>query len=153
MASESKYTIASHGAQFVEVKVDEELGIIKVTRVVEITAAGKIISPKTAHSQEFGGVVWGIGMALTEETQVDHRYGRIMNPNFAGYYIPSHADVMGVDTGFVEEIDTIVNPLGVKGLGELGMVGVPAAIANAVYHATGKRMRNLPITPDKLIQA
>jgi xanthine dehydrogenase YagR molybdenum-binding subunit len=142
----SKYTVASHGAQFVEVKVDEELGIIKVTRVVELTAAGKIISPKTAHSQELGGVVWGIGMALTEETQIDHRYGRIMNPNFAGSSIPSHADVMGVD-----EIDTIVNPLGVKGLGELGMVGVPAAIANAVFHATGKRMRNLPITPDKLM--
>lgn len=147
----SKYAIASHGAQFVEVKVDEELGIIKVTRVVEITAAGKIINPKGAKSQEIGGVVWGIGMALTEETQVDHRYGRIMNPNFAGYYIPAHADVLGVDTGFVDEIDTIVNPLGVKGLGELGMVGVPAAIANAVYHATGKRMRDLPITPDKMI--
>jgi xanthine dehydrogenase YagR molybdenum-binding subunit len=145
----SKYTIASHGAQFVEVKVDEELGIIKVTRVVELTAAGKIINPKGAKSQEIGGVVWGIGMALTEETQVDHRYGRIMNPNFAGYYIPSHADVMGVDTGFVEEIDTIINPLGVKGLGELGMVGVPAAIANAIFHATGKRFRDLPITPDK----
>lgn len=147
----SKYTIASHGAQFAEVKVDEELGIIKVTRVVEITAAGKIISPKTAHSQEMGGVVWGIGMALTEETQIDHRYGRIMNPNFAGYYVPANADVLEVDTGFVEEIDTIVNPLGVKGLGELGMVGVPAAIANAVYHATGKRFRNLPITPDKFL--
>lgn len=147
----SKYTIASHGAQFVEVKVDEELGIIKVTRVVELTAAGKIINPKGAKSQEIGGVVWGIGMALTEETQVDHRYGRIMNPNFAGYYIPAHADVQGVETGFVEEIDTVINPLGVKGLGELGMVGVPAAIANAVFHATGKRFRNLPITPDKLI--
>ncbi len=150
-AERSKYTIASHGAQFAEVKVDEELGIVRVTRVVEITAAGKIISPKTAHSQELGGVVWGIGMALTEETQVDHRYGRIMNPNFAGYYIPAHADVVGVDTGFVEEIDTIVNPLGVKGLGELGMVGVPAAIANAIFHATGRRFRDLPITPDKLI--
>jgi xanthine dehydrogenase YagR molybdenum-binding subunit len=148
----SKYAIASHGAQFVEVKVDEELGIIRVTRVVELTAAGKIISPKTAHSQELGGVVWGIGMALTEETQVDHRYGRIMNPNFAGYYIPAHADVVGVETGFVEEIDKIVNPLGVKGLGELGMVGVPAAIANAVYHATGKRFRDLPITPDKFLK-
>ena len=147
----SKYAIASHGAQFVEVKVDEELGIIRVTRVVELTAAGKIVSPKTAHSQELGGVVWGIGMALTEETQVDHRYGRIMNPNFAGYYVPVNADVLQVDTGFVEEIDTVINPLGVKGLGELGMVGVPAAIANAVYHATGKRMRNLPITPDKIL--
>ncbi|NJM52076.1 MAG: xanthine dehydrogenase family protein molybdopterin-binding subunit [Blastocatellia bacterium] len=145
----NKYAIASHGAQFVEVKVDEELGIIKVTRVVELTAAGKIINPKGAKSQEIGGVVWGIGMALTEETQVDHRFGRIMNPNFASYYIPGHADVQGVETGFVEEIDTIVNPLGVKGLGELGMVGIPAAITNAIYHATGKRFRNLPVTPDK----
>ncbi|HRH43394.1 MAG TPA: xanthine dehydrogenase family protein molybdopterin-binding subunit [Pyrinomonadaceae bacterium] len=147
----SKYAIASHGAQFVEVKVDEELGIVRVTRVVELTAAGKIINPKGAHSQEMGGVVWGIGMALTEETQIDHRYGRIMNPNFAGYYVPSNADVLDIDTGFVEEVDKIVNPLGVKGLGELGMVGVPAAIANAVYHATGKRFRNLPITPDKFL--
>jgi xanthine dehydrogenase YagR molybdenum-binding subunit len=146
-----KYAIASHGAQFVEVKVDEELGIVKVTRVVELTASGKIINPKGAKSQEIGGVVWGIGMALTEETQIDHRYGRIMNPNFAGYYVPSNADVLDVETGFVEEIDTIVNPLGVKGLGELGMVGVPAAIANAIYHATGKRFRHLPITPDKFI--
>ncbi len=146
-----KYTTASHGAQFVEVKVDEELGIVKVTRIVEMTAAGKIINPKGAHSQEIGAAVWGIGMALTEETQIDHRYGRIMNPNLGGYHVPVNADVLELDTDFVEENDTIVNPLGVKGLGELGLVGVPAAIANAVYHATGKRMRNLPITVDKLL--
>jgi xanthine dehydrogenase YagR molybdenum-binding subunit len=146
-----KYATASHGAQFVEVKVDEDLGIVKVTRVVEMTAAGKIINPKGAHSQEIGGVVWGIGMALHEETLVDHRYGRIMNPNFAGYHVPVNADILDLDTGFVEEEDKIVNPLGVKGLGELGMVGIPAAIANAIYHATGKRVRELPITPDKLI--
>ncbi len=147
-----KYSTASHGAQFVEVKVDEELGIIKVSRVVELTAAGKIINPKGAHSQEIGGVVWGIGMALHEETQVDHRYGRIMNPNLAGYHVPVNADILDLDTGFVEEEDKIVNPLGVKGLGELGMVGIPAAIANAVYHATGKRIRNLPLTVDKLLK-
>lgn len=146
-----KYSTASHGAQFVEVKVDEELGIVKVTKVVELTAAGKIINPKGAHSQEMGGVVWGIGMALTEETQVDHRYGRIMNPDLGGYYVPTNADILEVDTGFVEEEDKIVNPLGVKGLGELGMVGIPAAIANAIYHATGKRMRDLPITVEKLL--
>jgi xanthine dehydrogenase YagR molybdenum-binding subunit len=90
-------------------------------------------------------------MALTEETEIDHRYGRIMNPNLGGYHVPVNADVLEIETGFVEEIDTIVNPLGVKGLGELGLVGIPAAIANAVYHATGKRMRKLPITVDKLI--
>jgi xanthine dehydrogenase YagR molybdenum-binding subunit len=146
-----KYSTASHGAQFVEVKVDEELGIIKVTRVVELTAAGKIINPKGAKSQEIGGVVWGIGMALHEETQIDHRYGRIMNPDLGGYYVPTNADILDVQTGFVEEVDLIVNPLGVKGLGELGMVGIPAAIANAIYHATGRRMRDLPITVDKLL--
>lgn len=147
----SKYSLGSHGAQFIEVKVDEDLGRVKVTRVIAATAAGKIINPKGAHSQEMGAVVWGIGMALTEETEIDHRYGRMMNPNLAGYHVPVNADIGEVETIFVPEEDKIVNPLGVKGLGELGMVGVPAAIANAIYHATGKRVRHLPITPDKLL--
>jgi xanthine dehydrogenase YagR molybdenum-binding subunit len=146
-----KYSIGSHGVQFVEVKVDEDLGIIRVSRVVEATAAGKIINPKGAHSQEMGAVVWGIGMALNEQTEIDHRFGRMMNPNLAGYHVAVNADVQEVETIFVPEEDKIVNPLGVKGLGELGMVGVPAAIANAVYHATGKRVRDLPITPDKIL--
>ena len=146
-----KYAIAAHGAQFVEVKVDEDLGIVRVTRVVEATATGKIMNPKTSHSQEMGGVVWGIGMALHEATEVDHRYGRMMNPQLADYHIPSNLDVHQVDTMFVEEDDKIVNPLGVKGMGELGMIGIPAAIANAVFHATGKRIRDLPITVDKLL--
>jgi xanthine dehydrogenase YagR molybdenum-binding subunit len=90
-------------------------------------------------------------MALTEETEIDHRYGRIMNPNLANYHVPVNADIFDVETLFVEEDDKIVNPLGVKGMGELGMVGIPAAIANAVFHATGKRIRHLPITPDKLL--
>lgn len=146
-----KYATASHGAQFVEVKVDEEIGTVRVTRVVQGTAAGKIINPKGAHSQEMGGVVWGIGMALTEKTEIDHRIGRIMNPNLAGYHVPVNADIGSIETIFVPEEDKIVNPLGAKGLGELGLVGIPAAIANAVFHATGKRIRELPITPDKLI--
>ena len=146
-----KYAIAAHGAQFVEVKVDEDLGTVRVTRVVEATACGKIMNPKTSHSQEMGGVVWGIGMALTEATEIDHRYGRIMNPNLANYHVPVNADVYEIETIFVEEEDKIVNELGVKGMGELGMVGIPAAIANAIYHATGKRIRSLPITPDKLL--
>ena len=146
-----KYAIAAHGAQFVEVKVDEDLGIVKVTRVVEATASGKIINPKAAHSQEIGGVVWGIGMALTEETLIDHRYGRITNPQLADYHVPSNADVLQIDTMFIDEEDKIVNELGIKGMGELGMVGIPAAIANAVFNATGKRIRDLPITPDKLL--
>lgn len=146
-----QYSLASHGCQFIEVKVDEDIGLIKVTRTVAATAAGRIVNPKGAHSQEMGAVVWGIGMALTEETEVDHRIGRMMNANLAGYHVPVNADIKEVDTLFIHEEDKIVNPLGAKGLGELGMVGVPAAIANAVYHATGKRVRDLPITPDKLI--
>ena len=94
---------------------------------------------------------WGIGMALQEATEIDHRYGRIMNPNLQHYHVPVNADVHEIETMFVEEDDKIVNPLGVKGMGELGMVGIPAAIANAVFHATGRRIRDLPITPDKLL--
>jgi xanthine dehydrogenase YagR molybdenum-binding subunit len=146
-----KYALLAHGAQFVEVTVDPDLGIVRVTRAIEVTACGKIINPKASHSQEIGGVVWGIGMALQEATEIDHRYGRIMNPNLQHYHVPVNADVHRIETMFVEEDDTIVNPLGVKGMGELGMVGIPAAIANAVFHATGRRIRELPITPDKLL--
>ena len=146
-----KFASLAHGAQFVEVKVDPELGTVKVSRVVEITACGKIMNPLASHSQEIGGVVWGIGMALEEATEVDHRYGRIMNASLQHYHVPVNADIHSIETVFVEEDDTVVNPLGVKGMGELGMVGIPAAIANAVFHATGRRVRDLPITPDKLI--
>ena len=146
-----KYTTMAHGAQFVEVKVDEDLGIIKVTKVVEATAVGKMMNPKTSHSQEMGGVAWGIGMALHEATEIDHRFGRMMTTDLAGYHVPSNADIHEVETAFVEEEDKIVNPLGIKGMGELCMVGIPAAIANAIFHATGKRIRELPITPDKLL--
>jgi len=146
-----KYATMAHGAQFVEVKVDPDLGSVRVTRAIEVTACGKIINPKASHSQEIGGVVWGIGMALQEATEIDHRYGRIMNPNLQHYHVPVNADVHEVETLFVEEDDKVVNPLGVKGMGELGMVGIPAAIANAVFHATGRRVRDLPITPDKLL--
>lgn len=147
----AKYASLAHGAQFVEVKVDPDLGTIRVSRVVEITACGKILNPLASHSQEIGGVVWGIGMALEEATEVDHRTGRIMTASLQHYHVPVNADIHSIETIFVEEDDTIVNPLGVKGMGELGMVGIPAAIANAVYHATGKRIRDLPITPEKLL--
>ncbi|HSI47137.1 MAG TPA: xanthine dehydrogenase family protein molybdopterin-binding subunit [Ideonella sp.] len=146
-----KYASLAHGAQFVEVKVDPDLGTMRVTRVIEITACGKILNPLASHSQEIGGVVWGIGMALEEATEVDHRTGRFMTANLQHYHVPVNADIHAIETIFVEEDDTIVNPLGVKGMGELGMVGIPAAIANAVYHATGKRIRDLPITPEKLL--
>ena len=145
------YALLAHGAQFIEVKVDPDVGTIRVTRAIEVTACGKIINPKASHSQEIGGVVWGIGMALQEATEIDHRYGRIMNPNLQHYHVPVNADVLEIETMFVEEDDKVVNPLGVKGMGELGLVGIPAAIANAVFHATGKRVRDLPITPDKLL--
>ena len=147
----AKYAALAHGAQFVEVKVDPDLGTVKVTRVIEVTACGRILNPLASHSQEIGGVVWGIGMALEEATEIDHRYGRIMNANLQHYHVPVNADIHSIETIFVEEDDTIVNPLGVKGMGELGMVGIPAAIANAVFHATGKRVRDLPITPEKLL--
>jgi xanthine dehydrogenase YagR molybdenum-binding subunit len=144
------YAHNTHSAIFAEVKVDEELGVIRVTRVVNAVAAGRILNTKTAHSQIMGSVVWGIGMALHEETLVDHNFGRVMNANIAEYHVPVNADVHDIEVIFVDEPDDIVNPLGIKGLGEIGIVGVAAAIANAVYHATGKRVRDLPITLDKL---
>jgi xanthine dehydrogenase YagR molybdenum-binding subunit len=142
----------THSAIFAEVKVDEELGVIRVTRVVSAVAAGRILNTKAARSQIVGGVVWGIGMALHEETLIDHKLGRIMNANIAEYHVPVNADVHDIEVIFVDEADNIVNPLGIKGLGEIGIVGVAAAIANAIYHATGKRVRDLPITLDKLQQ-
>lgn len=147
----NKYATAAHGAQFAEVKVDPDTFMVKVARVIEVTACGRIMNPLTSHSQEIGGVVWGIGAALHEATEIDHRFGRIMNASLADYHVPTNADVHEIQTMFVEEDDKVVNPLGVKGMGELGMVGIPAAIANAVFHATGKRVRDLPITPDKLV--
>jgi xanthine dehydrogenase YagR molybdenum-binding subunit len=140
----------THSAIFAEVKVDEELGVIRVTRVVNAVAAGRILNLKTAHSQVMGGVVWGIGMALHEETLFDHHFGRVMNANIAEYHVPVNADVHDIKVIFVDEPDDIINPLGIKGLGEIGIVGVAAAIANAVFHATGTRVRDLPITLDKL---
>jgi xanthine dehydrogenase YagR molybdenum-binding subunit len=139
----------THSAIFAEVKVDEQIGVIRVTRVVSAIAAGRILNTKTASSQILGGVVWGIGMALHEETLIDHKVGRIMNANIAEYHVPVNADIHDIKVIFVDEPDDS-NPLGIKGLGEIGIVGVAAAIANAVYHATGKRVRDLPITLDKL---
>ena len=149
---DSKYSHFAHSAVFAEVKVDEQLGVIRVTRVVSAVAAGRILNPKTAGSQILGAVVGGIGMALHEETATDHRFGRFMTHNLADYHVPANADVHAIDVIFVEERDDEINPLGVKGVGEIGIVGTAAAIANAVYHATGKRVRDLPITLDKLMR-
>jgi xanthine dehydrogenase YagR molybdenum-binding subunit len=144
------YAKNTHSAVFAEVKVDEQLGIVRVTRVVNAVAAGRILNLKTATSQIMGSVVWGIGMALHEETLYDHRFGRIMNANIAEYHVPVNADIYDIDVIFVDEPDALINPLGIKGLGEIGIVGVAAAVANAVYHATGRRVRDLPITLDKV---
>jgi len=147
---DGKHAQNTHSAVFAEVKIDEQLGVIRVTRVVSAVAAGRILNTKTASNQIMGSVVWGIGMALHEETLVDHHFGRIMNANIAEYHVPVNADVHDIKVIFVDEPDNIINPLGIKGVGEIGIVGVAAAIANAVYHATGKRVRDLPITLDKL---
>jgi xanthine dehydrogenase YagR molybdenum-binding subunit len=147
----SKFSHYTHSAIFAEVKIDEQIGVIRVTRVVNAVAAGRILNPKIAASQILGAVVGGIGMALHEETVTDNRFGRFMNHNFADYHVPANADVQAIDVIFVEENDDEINPLGVKGVGEIGIVGTAAAIANAIYHATGKRIRGLPITIDKLL--
>lgn len=145
------YSTATHSAVFVEVSVDEDLGTVRVNRVVSAVAAGRVVNPKTARSQILGGVVWGIGMALHEETQTDHGLGRILNHNLAEYHVPVNADIGDIEVLFVEEHDDVVNELGSKGVGEIGVVGVAAAVANAIYHATGKRVREFPITLDKLL--
>jgi xanthine dehydrogenase YagR molybdenum-binding subunit len=150
-SKQKKYTMQTHSAVFVEVEVDEDFGTVAVTRVVSAIAGGRIINPKAARSQIVGGVVWGIGMALHEETLTDHALGRFMNHSYAEYHIPVNADIPDVEVVFVEEHDDIVNPLGAKGMGEIGIVGVAAAVANAVFHATGKRVRDLPITLDKTV--
>jgi xanthine dehydrogenase YagR molybdenum-binding subunit len=151
MISQMQKSRNTHSAIFAEVKIDEELGVIRVTRIVNAVAAGRIINPKTARSQILGGVVMGIGMALHEESMMDHTLGRFMNHSFAEYHIPVNADIHDIEVIFVDEPDPEVTPLGVKGLGEIGIVGTAAAVANAIFHATGKRVRSLPITIDKLL--
>lgn len=146
-----KYSMHAFGAHFAEVRIDEELGILRVTRFVTACGAGRIVNERTAVTQLTGAVVGGIGQALFEETVVDHRMGRIVNSSLAEYHVPVNADIQNVEAFFVEELDDKVNPLGVKGIGEVGYVGVSAAIANAVFNATGKRIRTLPITLDKLM--
>jgi xanthine dehydrogenase YagR molybdenum-binding subunit len=146
-----KYSMHAFGAVFVEVTVDEDLGEIRVPRVVGVYGVGKLMNAKTGYSQLMGGIVWGIGLALLEETVIDKRNGRAVNGNLAEYHVPVNADIQNIDVQIVDEDDPHVNPLGAKGIGEIGITGVGAAIANAVYHATGKRVRDLPVTLDKLL--
>ena len=122
-------------------------------RIVTAHGVGRIVNPRTARSQIVGGVVWGVGMALLEETLVDPRVGRYLNADLAEYHVPVNADIGTIDTTFVAEDDPHVSPIGAKGAGEIGITGVAASIANAVYHATGVRVRDLPITLDKILRA
>jgi len=150
-AARDRYATRAFGAQFVEVRVDPELGEVRVSRAVGAFAAGRILNDKTARSQFMGGMVWGISMALLEDTAYDQTLGRIMNNDLSEYLVPVNLDVPPIEVVLVEEEDPYVNELGVKGVGEIGITGMAAAIANAVYHATGRRVRDLPITLDKLL--
>jgi len=148
---EAKYASHSFGAQFAEVAVDADLGIVRLRRIVGAFAGGRILNAKTAHSQFYGGIVQGIGCALLEQTRLDAHGGSFTNVNLGEYLLPVNADIPPIDIIMVEEDDPHVNPIGVKGIGEIGIIGVAPAIANAVYNATGKRVRDLPITIDKLL--
>jgi len=145
------YSMYSFSIHFVQVKVHSLTGVVKVNKIVSVGDSGTIVSPKTARSQMVGGAVGGIGMALTEESIIDHRYGRYINNNFADYHVPVNADVPEIDVNFINKPDPYINPMGAKGMGEIALIGFSAAVANAVFNATGKRIRTLPITPDKIL--
>jgi len=145
------YSMYSFSIHFVQVKVHALTGVVKVSKIVSVGDSGTIVSPKTARSQMLGGAVGGIGMALTEESIIDHRYGRYINNNFADYHVPVNADVPEIDVNFINRPDPYINPMGAKGMGEIALIGFSAAVANAVFNATGKRIRTLPITPDKIL--
>ncbi len=146
-----KYAMYSWSVHFVVVHVNPATGVVKLDKVTCVADSGRIISPKTARSQIIGGAIMGIGMALMEEAVIDHRYGRVVNGNLADYHVPVNADIPHIDALFVNKPDLNINPIGAKGMGEIALIGMAAAVANAVYNATGKRVRDLPITPDKLI--
>lgn len=146
-----QYSSKSFCANFVEVQVHAETREVKVTRVVSVIDCGRIINQQTAHSQALGSIVWGIGIALMEEGIIDHNFGRYVNNNLTDYHVPVNADVPNIEIHFIEKPDEIATPIGTKGLGEIALIGFSAAVANAVFHATGKRIRQLPITLDKLL--
>jgi xanthine dehydrogenase YagR molybdenum-binding subunit len=148
---QKKYAFYSFGAQFCEVEVNQWTCEIRVKRVTSIIDIGAVVNPKTARNQIIGGIVFGIGMALLEGSHLDEATGRYANANFADYLVPTNADVPYIDVHFIGQPDTIFNPIGVRGAGEIGVTGTPAAIANAVYNATGRRVRDFPITLEKLL--
>ena len=145
------YSMYSFSIHFVKVKVHSLTGVVKVDKIVSVGDSGTIVSPKTARSQMVGGAVGGVGMALTEESVIDHRYGRYINNNFADYHVPVNADIPEIEVHFINKPDPYINPMGAKGMGEIALIGFSAAVANAVFNATGKRIRTLPITPDKIL--
>jgi xanthine dehydrogenase YagR molybdenum-binding subunit len=150
-AGASAYSSHSFNANFAEVWVSRSTGAASVKRFLSATAAGKILNLKTARSQIIGGNTWGIGMALTEESVVDPRWGNFITRSFADYHVPANLDIGHIETIFIREEDVIPNKMGIKGIGEIAIVGVAGAVANAIFNATGKRIRQLPITPDKLL--
>jgi xanthine dehydrogenase YagR molybdenum-binding subunit len=149
--ADTRFSMYAYGAVFAEVAVDEALGVVRIRRIYACYDAGRVVNPKLAHSQAIGGMVGGIGMALLEATELDHRDGRIVNANLSDYLVPVNADVPALDAAFLHTEDTIADPIGVKGLGEIVIVAVPAAIANAVFNATGKRVTDLPIRLEHLL--
>jgi xanthine dehydrogenase YagR molybdenum-binding subunit len=150
-AAQSIYAMHAHGAVFAEVTVDPDLGQIRVTRVVGAFAAGRVINPRLVRSQLFGGMIWGVSFALHEHAVMDRRSGRTLNANLAEYHVPVNADVPSIEALMIDEHDPYVNPLGIKGVGEIGITGTAGAVANAVWHATGIRVRRFPIRIDDLV--
>jgi xanthine dehydrogenase YagR molybdenum-binding subunit len=147
----AKYAMYSWSVHFIKVLVNPATGVVRIDKAVSVADCGHIVSHKTARSQIIGGTIMGIGMALMEEAVIDHRYGRLVNNNFADYHVPIQADIPQSEALFVNKPDPYINPMGAKGMGEIATIGVAAAVANAVYNATGKRVRELPITPDKVV--
>jgi xanthine dehydrogenase YagR molybdenum-binding subunit len=145
------FSAAAFGAQFVEVRINPRTRTIRAPRMVGVFAAGRILNAKTAHSQLMGGMVWGLSNALLEETEIDRKRARFVNANIAEYHVAVNADVGSVEVEMLDEKDELVNPLGAKGIGELGIVGTSAAVANAVYHATGIRVRKTPILIEDIL--
>jgi xanthine dehydrogenase YagR molybdenum-binding subunit len=143
----------SHGAQFAEVGVDPVTGEVRLRRMLGVFACGRILNAKTAKSQITGGMIWGVGTALTETNRVDERYGSLASQDLGTYLAPVHADIANLDAYFLPEVDDKANPLGIKGVGEAGICGAAAAIANAVYNACGARVRDYPLTPERVLAA
>jgi xanthine dehydrogenase YagR molybdenum-binding subunit len=150
-SAEGPKAIFSFSAVFAEVRVDPDFGLVRLNRFVGVYDCGRVINPKTARSQAIGGIIWGVGQALYEQSETDPAMGRFLSRNFSGYLVPTNADIPKLDISFADQFDDEASPIGAKGLGELTAVSVAPAIANAVYHATGKRVRDLPITVEKLL--